>query len=234
MKVLYRISDNGYIKNKFPNATKYNCLYNFLNVWGEVNVDEITVYVDKVTPETQAMLDEAARIRGIKLVPIQGGSSAGSWRIVRDVALTYDDKEIVYFVEDDYFHLNHSRQALVEALERADYATLYDCPDKYVPARFGGNPLIGDDGADITKVLLTPTRHWRMTNSTTMTFAVKVGTLREDNEIWKKYTEGDHPHDFNCFLELREKGRALLSPIPTLSTHCEPNWAAPGVDWSKL
>ena len=231
MKVLYRISDNGYVKEKFANATKKRCLLNCLM---QFPLDEVTVFVDKVIPETQEFLDDYAELTGLKLVPIQGGSSAGSWRIVRDHALTLPDDEVVYFLEDDYMHLDGSRTALLEAIDRADYVTLYDAPDKYVPARAGGNPYIEDDGADPTRVILTKSRHWRLTNSTTMTFACKVKTLREDNDLWKQFTEGNHPHDFQAFLALRAKGRALLSPIPTLSTHCEPAWAAPLVDWSLV
>jgi hypothetical protein len=130
--------------------------------------------------------------------------------------------------------LDNSRTCLLEAIERADYVTLYDAPDKYVPASMGGNPFIEEDGADPTKVILTNSHHWRITNSTTMTFACHMGTLWDDWKVWEKWTSETHPHDFQAFLELREKGRTLLSPIPTLSTHCEPAWLAPLVDWSKV
>jgi hypothetical protein len=231
MKVLYRISDNGYVKPKLPNATKKNCLLNFMTHWP---LEEVTVYKDRCAPTTEEFLTEYAEITGLNIQPIDGGSSAGSWRVVRDVALTLPDDEIVYFVEDDYFHLPNSRKAIEEGLQHAHYVTLYDAPDKYVPAKFGGNPFIEDDGADDTRVILTPTTHWRITNSTTMTFATRVGTLRADNAIWTQFTDGTHPHDFQAFLALRDFGRVLISPIPSLSTHCEPAWLAPRVDWSKL
>lgn len=234
MKVLYRISDNGYVKPKFENATKRRCLLNFLEQWP---LEEIIVFADRCISETKDFLLDYADQTGLILYDIPdgfGGSSAASWRHVRDYALTLPDDEAVYFVEDDYFHLDMSRTCLLEGLERADYVTLYDAPDKYVPASKGGNPLIDDDGADISKVILTKSHHWRLTNSTTMTFACKVQTLRDDNDIWKKYTSSTHPHDFECFLELRASGRSLISPIPTLSTHCEPAWAAPLMDWNTL
>jgi hypothetical protein len=235
MHVLYRISDNGYVKPKFENATKQRCLLNLLEQWP---LEEVTVFADKCVPETMDFLMDYAEVTGLRVHDIStnpnAGSSSGTWRIVRDWALDLPDEEIVYFVEDDYLHLDMSRTCLLEGVERADYVTLYDAPDKYVPASKGGNPLIGDDGADETKVILTKSHHWRLTNSTTMTFACKVHTLREDNDTWKKYTSGTHPHDFQCFLELRQYGRALISPIPTLSTHCEPAWAAPLMDWSTL
>jgi hypothetical protein len=45
-----------------------------------------------------------------------------------------------------------------------------------------------------------------------MTFACRVGTLREDMPIWEKWTSGTHPHDFQAFLELREKGTFCSKP----------------------
>jgi hypothetical protein len=233
MKCLYRISDNGYVKPKLPNATKQRCLLNFLEQWP---IDEVIVFADLCKAETMEFLQDYSETTGLQIHLIQGGSSAGSWRIVRDfVVRTIPDNEVVYFVEDDYFHLDMSRTCLLEAIERADYVTLYDAPDKYVPANMGGNPYIDEDGTDLTRVCLTKSHHWRLTNSTTMTFACKAKTLREDLPIWKKYTdEGDHPHDFQAFLELRAKGRSLLSPLPTLSTHCEPAWLAPLMNWETL
>ena len=59
-----------------------------------------------------------------------------------------------------------------------------------------------------------------------MTFATTVKTIREDKDVWFKFTDGSYPHDMQIFLELREKGRTLVQPIPTKSTHCEPAWAA--------
>lgn len=232
MKVIYRISDNGYKKLKFEKATKQRCLLNFLTGWP---VEEMIVLADKCIPATRQYLEDYKDFTGLDVRDIQGGSSAQGFRIAIETALELPDDEVVYLVEDDYWHLDHSRRILLEGIERADYVTLYDAPDKYVPARFGGNPFIEDDGADPSKVILTKSSHWRLTNSTTCTFATTVRTLREDFYIWKSFCfatpEQTHPHDFQCFLKLRENGRTLISPLPSLSTHCEPNWAAPLIDW---
>lgn len=232
MKVFYRISDNGYKnKIKLPNATKKRCLLNFLLEWP---VEEVTVFMDHCIPETEQFLRDYQEMVGLNIVPINGGSSAGSWRIVAEEALKLPDHEVVYFVEDDYFHLTGSRRALLEGIERADYVTLYDNPDKYIPASKGGNPLISDEGGEYTQVILTKSCHWKLTNSTTMTFATTVKTLREDKDVWSKFTVGTYPHDFDAFLALREKGRTLISPIPSFSTHCETAWLAPLIDWSEI
>jgi hypothetical protein len=232
MKCIYRISDGGYKKIKFGHATKKNCLLNFLQQWP---IEEVLVLADNVNDDTAQWLWEYGELTKLHVRHITGGSSAQSFRIAVETALELPENETVYLVEDDYWHLDNSRGKLLEGIQRADYVTLYDAPDKYIPASLGGNPFIEEDGADPTKVILTKNHHWRLTNSTTCTFATKVSTLKEDLSIWTKWCfpnkEATHPHDFQCFLELREKGRSLLSPIPTLSTHVEPNWAAPLVDW---
>jgi hypothetical protein len=232
MKALYRLSDNGYKKIKFPNATKRRCLLNFLEHWPN---EEVTVLVDKVVDETREWLEFYRETMNLNIQYIDGGSSAQGFRIAVETALELPDSEYVYLVEDDYWHLPHSHQVLSEGVTVADYASLYDCPDKYVPASMGGNPLIDDSGGEITRVILTPSSHWKMTNSTTCTFATNVKTLREDLPLWKKWCfhneSQTHPHDFKAFLELREKGRSLITPLPGLSTHCEPQWATPLVDW---
>lgn len=227
MKIFYRISDGSYKKDRFPHATKQGCLDNFLKHFPK---EEVVIYADNVTDKTFEWL----QTYGCELVRTNGGSSAAGFRLVLDAALTLPDEEVVYFVEDDYLHLQDSRKILLEGLEHSHYVTLYDHIDKYIPAFMGGNHFIGEDGAEETKVFLSKSRHWKLTNSTTMTFAATVKTLREDADIWKSFTTGTYPRDFDCFITLRNNGRALASPIPSLSTHCEPTWAAPLINWTEV
>jgi hypothetical protein len=227
MKIFYRLSDGSYKKERFTHATKQGCLENFLKHFPD---EEITIFADNVKDETFVWL----QTYGIDLKRTNGGSSAAGFRIVFEEALKLPDEEIIYFVEDDYLHLENSRQILIEGLERAHYVSLYDHIDKYIPATQGGNKFIEDDGCEETKVFLTKSRHWKVTNSTTMTFATYVKTLREDADTWRHYTQGTYPHDFDCFITLRNRGRSLATPIPTLATHCEPMWAAPLIDWAQI
>jgi hypothetical protein len=227
MKIFYRISDGSYKKERFEHATKQNCLENFLKHFPQ---DEIVIYADNVKDETFKWLETY----NIQLKRTNGGSSAAGFRIVFDDALLLPDEEIVYFVEDDYFHLPGSYEGILESLQRVDYVSLYDHVDKYIPAIMGGNPFIGEDMAEETKVFITKSRHWKLTNSTTMTFASTVNTLRNDADIWNRYTAGTYPLDYQCFLTLRDKGRTLATPIPSLSTHGEVRWAAPLIDWNNI
>jgi hypothetical protein len=231
MKIFYRLSDGSYPKVRFDNATKKNCLRNFLNhfvfYYGATkDQDQLIVFADNVKDKTYDWIAALTETNDFDVRRTNAGSSAGSFRLVLEEALKLDDDEIVYFVEDDYAHLPNSREVLLEGLERAHYVTLYNHPDKYIPASKGGNPLIGDDGAERTKIFVTDSSYWMMTNSTTMTFATTVSVLREDASIWRKFTEGSYPQDMNIFLTLKELGRSLVQPIPTKATHCEPTWAA--------
>ena len=239
MKIFYRLSDGSYPKERFDNATKENCLRNFWKHFDDPS-DEIILVLDNVTDDTftkykalvkaHNTVDDGPRFLAggliTSIIRTSAGSSAGSFRLVMDEALKLDDDEIVYFVEDDYAHLPNSRKVLLEGLERADYVTLYNHPDKYIPASKGGNPWIGDDAAEQTKVFVTESSYWMMTNSTTMTFATTVGVLREDESVWRKYTKESYPQDMQIFVSLRREGRTLIQPIPTKATHCEPAWAA--------
>lgn len=227
MKVLYRISDGSYKKERFPHATKQGCLENFLKHFPS---EEVTVYADNVKDETY----EWIKTYNLEVIRTNGGSSAAGFRIVLSEAVKLAESEIVYFVEDDYFHLQNSRNILLEGLDRAHYVSLYDHVDKYIPASMGGNPYIDEDAAEVTKVFLTKSTHWKLTNSTTMTFATRVSTLIEDKQIWEQFTVGTYPRDFDCFIHLRERGKTLATPIPGYSTHCEPRWAAPLIDWTNV
>lgn len=239
MRIIYRLSDNGYPKEKFAFATKQYCLHNFL--W-EFKFEQIHLLVDftNLKDETKKMVEseiDELRIVGneVNLKYYTGGSSAGSWREAwrTFIDCSISDNEIIYFVEDDYLHRKESNKLIYEGIKVADYVSLYDHADKYIPASKGGNMFIGEDGAEVTKVLLTKSSHWKLTNSTTMTFASTKKTLLEDKDIWERWTLGTHPHDFQAFIELRQKGRSLITPIPGYSTHCEPAWASPLIDWSN-
>ena len=227
MKVLYRISDGSYPKERFPQATKRHCIENFLQ---HFPAEEVIIYADNVRDDSY----EWIRQLGCETHRTNGGSSAAGFRIVFEKALTFDDTDLVYFVEDDYLHLPNSRIVLLEGLNRAHYVSLYDHLDKYMLPAYGGNPYIGDDCAEDTKVFLTEHTHWKLTNSTTMTFASSVKVLREDADIWRTHSTGTCPRDFDAFIAVREKGRTLATPLPGYSTHCDPQFPTPLIDWSVV
>jgi hypothetical protein len=162
------------------------------------------------------------------------GHGSGTFNLALDEALQSPDDEIIYFIENDYIHKFESQKILEEGFELgASFVALYDHPDKYLSPSKGGNPYC-EGGAEDTRVYLTKSTHWKVTNSTTMTFAAKVSTLKRIEPILRKYTQGSYPEDFKMFLELREQGELLITPIPGYATHGETAWLSPLTDWSQI
>lgn len=233
MKIVYRISDSGYKKVKPEYINNENCLRNAVATFG-VDNHQWFIIADNTSDETNQMISKYIPTESIHRVSI--GNGAGTFNYGLNFALTLDDNDVVYFLENDYIHKSNSDVILLEGINAGgDYVSLYDHPDKYIPAERGGNPFIENDGGEVTKVYLTKSCHWKITNSTTMTFASKVKTLKEDESILRKWTTmGDYPRDFDMFIELREKGKVLLTPIPGYSTHGETAWLSPLTEWGEL
>jgi hypothetical protein len=223
MQIIYRISDTGYKKEKPEYINNINCFNNALSVFSKAYW---WVIADNVSPETKEFLH--SKLKTVEHVSV--GHGAGTFNLALNIALVSPDDEIIYFLENDYLHKPEADKILQEGFDLgADYVALYDHPDKYIN---GANPYV-EGGGEITKVFLSESCHWKMTNSTTMTFAAKVKTLKEDEEILRKYTSGSYPRDFEMFLELRDKGRSLITPIPGYATHGETAWLSPLTDWKE-
>lgn len=243
MQCLYRISDAGRAKEKLETASKMYCLDNFISEFG----NKIIVIADNCQKET---IEEIKR-RGIDAIETSLGNSA-SWRFAIEYALdNFEDETAIYLIEDDYLHFPGSLNALKEGLELADYVTLYDHLDKYKNFTEGGpNPYVTKGGEE-TILRISKSLHWKETNSTTMSFATTVKTLREDKKLWWLCTKNTLPNDFLAFqlltgqkllftrayykrsvLQLLSRivfrqRRTLISAIPGLATHAELEWLSP-------
>lgn len=226
MKIIYRISDAGYNKVKPEYINNENCLKNFVYVFGN---KDIQIIADNCSEDTLKMIKKYIHPNQIKQVSV--GHGAGTFNLALDEALKLNDNEVVYFLENDYLHKLNADKILLEGFNTgANYIALYDHPDKYID---GANPEV-EGGGELTRVLLTESCHWKLTNSTTMTFAAKIKTLREDEEILRSFTQGSYPRDFEMFLALRDKGKALITPIPGYATHGETAWLSPLNNWNDI
>lgn len=226
MQVIYRISETGYPKDKPDYVNNKNCFENALRIFNKANW---LVIADNITDETRVYLE--SKVETIEHVNI--GHGAGTFNVALDFALKFDDYEIVYFLENDYLHKPEADKIIENGFDLGfDYVTTYDHPDKYLNPIEGGNPLCLGRSEE-TRVFLGDFCHWKLTNSTTMTFASKVKTLKQDEEILRKWTLESHPHDFQMFLELKQNGRRLASSIPGYSTHGENPWLSPLTNWKE-
>ncbi len=234
MHVLYRISNNSYKKERLPNASKEYCLVNFIN-----NVltehDNMTIIADGVDEELLDFIF-TNRLNNIEILHENLGSNGASFRFQLDYASELPKNTVVLFQEDDYIYNEacwpHNsgftyHEMISQALEFADYISFYDHPDKYMPPKVGGNPLVSEKGTEKTEVFCTKSIHWKYTNSTTCTFACMVETVKQDAKIWKHFCPANHPHDYQAFLALGLRGRKLATSIPGKATHCDMKWISP-------
>ena len=228
MRIIYRISDVGYNKVKPDYINNENCLANATKVFDNAIW---SVIADNVSSDTNDMIQKY--VTRDCILYAEKGNGAATFNLALDEALTYDDEEIIYFIENDYVHKPGSQKILEEGFKLgASFVALYDHPDKYIIPEDGGNPYC-QGGAEDTRVYLTDSCHWKITNSTTMTFAAKVKTLKIVESTLRAYTTGTYPQDFKMFLDLRKQGHLLVTPLPGYSTHGETAWLTPLTDWEK-
>ncbi len=210
LHTIYRICDLRDGRTKIDAITKRQCFENFVSVFGTAR---LTVVADNCRPDTVSFL------RGFTPNIHQTAlGNSGSFLHAMDLALHLPDDDGAYLVEDDYLHQPGAPALIHEGLERADYVSLYDHPDKYMNP--SPNPLV-KGGGEATTVMLTRSSHWKRTNSTTMTFAARVGTLRGDADVMRRYCQTPLPADFFMFCDILKRGRTLISPIPGRATHCD-------------
>lgn len=201
MHVYYRISDNSYIKPKM--CGKKKCLDNFLSLFNSCSV---TFIADNVKSEETLFL-----LKNISYQQTSLGNSGSFMACLEDSISRFSDDQIIYFLEDDYLHYGNVVEALEEGLSMSEYATLYDHPDKYSSLYNFGEQTI----------LSRKNYHWKQTISTTMTFASRVGTLKDDYGCFFKQTRNFHPNDHEIFLEINKKSKKLISCVPGMSIHTD-------------
>ncbi len=206
MHAFYRISDASYQKPKLPGCTKKLCLNEFTRQfwWDDIFY---TIIADRCTDHLEYIRTHLHTNHRIET----DLGNAGSFRKALQMAALLPDDEVVYFVEDDYFHSYGSVSVIMDA-PPVDYWTPFDHPDKY-EKQYG----YGETG----RVIRTDHSHWRETISTTMTFVTRAKTIRRDMDIWLKYTEGNHPQDHFAFDHLARLGRKLFCAIPGKIWHTD-------------
>ncbi|HQE12309.1 MAG TPA: hypothetical protein PLQ78_06150 [Flavipsychrobacter sp.] len=254
--VYYRISDKGNPKEKLSNASKYSCLTNAIKEFGNHN---FYIIADNCNEATISFICS----QGIEYEETSLGNSGSFLFLLNKILQERKDQDQIYLLEDDYLHRQGAKEVLEEGLSIAHYVTLYDHPDKYWSAKDKGNPFNGST-LQKSRIYVGNKVHWREANSTTMTFACTVATLKSDAAIWKRHCRGKLPRDFCAFIEITQRGifgapvfsflprhvvalaflfkrtfsfrkpKRLISSIPAYATHAETKWLSPIVDWEGI
>lgn len=202
----------------------------FTNLLKSIQNKDIKLYVifDKSKGEIQNNFIFKYRNK-FNLIEINAGkdiiSFVKTWHITKK--LNIPDNELIYFLENDYLHINNWISFVSEFFQenphsmKDNYLSLYDHNDKYFYSRY----------SDLhSKVLSTTNRHWRTSPSTCGSFIVNKKVFLEDFDIHTT-TAGDHKK----FLYLKSnRNRNVISPLPSLSTHCMKDLLAPTINWKHI
>lgn len=216
-------SPNSKDKQRPPGFNRENIFKQFLSTLTD-NV-ELTCMYDSARGE---IADHFLAKYQVNKVSTLGGNDAISFLNVLNYIKDqkYDDNDIIYFVEDDYYHKNGWINILEEGFNfiEADYITLYDHPDKYGDTTY---PFLYENL--MSKILVTPSIHWRTIPNTTNTYACRYKTLIKHWDIHVKYCDliEKWTKDSHKFQELWNVGSNLISCIPGYSSHMEYKMLSP-------
>jgi hypothetical protein len=177
--LLYRICTKVNDKPRVAGFSKLACLDNLLSVFPDY---KMVCFADHCDSETVSYL-ERKNFHHFEATTL--GQVNSFYHLVRFALNNFHDEDIVYVIEDDYWHTPKANEVLDEGLKVFNYVTLYDHPDKYGGFEFGTNPYVCHDTlSEPTRVYKGNQALWRTTNSTTHSFACSVRILREDSYIW--------------------------------------------------
>tara|TARA_R100000005_G_scaffold95170_1_gene75702 strand:+ start:7343 stop:8122 length:780 start_codon:yes stop_codon:yes gene_type:complete len=246
---IYRISDHSNPEKIKPAyGDKETCLKTLVREFGK---EDFYLLADNVSEQTHNMTKQYCD--NVQLTNNGNtGSFLYSWNLANELTKDWDEKSLVYLVEDDYIHRRGAKKIMMEGFTElnADYLTLYDHPDKYQDKednRFQhGHGRIDLDENGIRKpknvyvkgegtVLYCSTNcHWKLTSSTTMTFATTVKNIREDHQLMKDLHTGKQlPMGGLTFKSLAQRDKALISSVPAYTTHAEERWLSYFVNWEE-
>lgn len=221
-------SDVSSHKKRPIKFSRQSCYQNLISTIASVAKVNVTFFLDTYFPmkDRHFILNQDE----FPVIQMKEGTEGGSFCFMLDYVLSQkmSADTIVYFLEDDYLH----REGWVDVLREGicipgiDYVTLYDHRDKYFLPEYKGLQ---------TELFLTNSSHWRLTPSTTNTYAMKFATLKRDKELHYTFSRKEKiSRDHDKFCALASQGSRLISPIPGWSTHMEPEYLSACIDWEKV
>lgn len=222
MKLFYRYSDKG--KDPTKHGYKYektDCFESFKAALPDEH--HIHVVLDNCEENSANYFYKQDNITVYRTS--LGNSKSALYTMKLALECFPDDN--YYFTEDDYLYsdIGHPNivRLLSEGLEYADYCSLYDHGDKYSNFNKQPNPNLTGKFGEVSEIFRSTSIHWKLTNSTTMTFAVKGYILKNDIEQIEYFLKSPTPLDFQLFTFLNKKNRRIATSIPGLSTHLSPD-----------
>ena len=139
--------------------------------------------------------------------------------------------DLIFFVEDDYLHLESMLEEMVSTYERISSQIgkdIFMCPSDY-PYLYMNN--------EKTNIVIGSKRHWRTINKTLCTFMTSKYLL---NQYWENFVKTclDRNDPFEKYLNEIYQKELCFSPLKSLSLHLtnvnSSYGLSPFIDYKKL
>lgn len=221
IKVFFRACDSVPAVNGFPRPfgmTKTELVKAcFKSLHKELPEDaHLTVIADNCSAELLDFFKEY-QIQSLLIVNLGPHESA---KLQYKLAKEVDDTDIVYFVEDDYFHFPKSISAQIDWINNTkSWIHPTDYPDRYTRV---------DDLKTRWLIGLSKYCHWRQIANTTCTFMAPAERLKKHLDFFIECGIDDGR------ISSVFKSEPLFSPIPTLAVHMHEGTIPFGVNMEKL
>jgi len=235
------------------------CLQSFRASLGTVRA-KMFVLLDGCPPEFDQMFTECFDAEDLELVRLDGVGNRQTFLRQIEILLNQECAEAVYFAEDDYFYLPDEFRLMLNLMcdgSEVDFISPYDHPDYYSLALHSGRQLsqsVGDrnwrTAASTCLTFLTSKKMLADTKGIFRSYA----RGNPDVSLWLSLTKqaildpGIIRRSFQeriahgGFLAiswmfgwpqiLAGQRRKLWVPSPSIATHMEQKFLAPGVDWN--
>jgi hypothetical protein len=235
------------------------CLRSFRASLGTVRA-KMFVLLDGCPPESGDIFTECFNSSDLELIRFDGVGNRQTFSRQIEILLKQDCADAVYFAEDDYFYLPGQFEVMLNFLRDcpdADFISPYDHPDYYSLALHSGRQLTRTHrdrrwrtAASTCLTFLTTKGTLAKTRRVFQTYAFS----NLDVSLWLSLTKQvvfDPAIIYRCFREriaiggfvavswlygwpqiLAGQRRKIWIPNPSIATHMEQRFLAPGVDWN--
>jgi hypothetical protein len=239
------------------------CLKSFKDSIGSLKV-KIFALLDNCPPEYEALFLEYFDEEDLNLIRLDGIGNLSTFSMQIKLLLEQTYSQLIYFAEDDYFYLPNQFESMVKLLqENSDrnvhFITPYDHLDFYtldlhahqVEVQFANNKHWKTGSSTCltfltTKEILQETKDIFLTYSkgnydASLWLSLTKYKIFSISDIVKYYFNNRFLFDlikrayFHSWKQiLFGKVWKLWSPIPSIATHMESNYLAPGINWQNV
>jgi len=237
------------------------CLRSFRQSLGDLRV-KMFVLLDGCPPEFDEIFTASFDTEDLELIHLEGIGNRQTFSRQIDILLQQHSAEAVYFAEDDYFYLPDQFESMLRFLQSApdaDFITPYDHPDYYALPLHAGQQEKREIGgqswrtaASTCLTFLTTRKMLAKNQRVFRTYAYG----NPDVSLWLSLTKQavfDPAIARKCLSQRVALGgfvalswlygwpqilggaqRKIWVPKPSIATHTEERFLAPGVGWERL